>query len=275
MFLHFTDEPGAEGIIGSGRLRASGSPFPNAVHAAAVGGEWVPGVQRTEMGRARNRNFALLFTTPELPDIVRPEEAMWHAPSIPVEVQEVYDLTDPAELKHVRSLLDGSTRVDGEFDLLRVPHHPAFNVWGDWTRMPGDFEPWTPGRDNGLYNRAAREWNETESVERVRRLWKVGGPVEELLRRAVRGLLREVSASEDYLRRFEDPMVAVQKALGDRLGRLPREVVVAMAPGSAEVSEMVQDILDGLGVTDPATRELIARPLRMVPPVALLAPGVK
>ena len=275
MFLHFTDEPGAEGIIGSGRLRASGSPFPSAVHAAAVGGAWVPGVQRTEMGRARNRNFALLFTTPELPDIVRPEEAMWHLPSIPVEVQEVYDLTDPAELKHVRSLLDGSTRVDGEFDLLRVPHHPAFNVWGDWTRMPGGFEPWTPGRDNGLYNRAAREWNETESVERVRRLWKVGGPVEELLRRAVRGLLREVSASEDYLRRFEDPMVAVQKALGDRLGRLPREVVVAMAPGSAEVSEMVQDILDGLGVTDPATRELIARPLRMVPPVALLAPGVK
>lgn len=75
------------------------------------------------------------------------------------------------------------------------------------------------------------------------------------------------------MRRYEDPMTAVQGALRDRLGQLPREDVVAMAPGSAELSAMVQDILDDLGLTDPGTRELIARPLRMVPPTALLAPA--
>lgn len=274
MFLHFTDAAGAEGIIGSGRLEAAGSPFPSAVFAVAVGGAWVPGVQRSKLGRAQNRDYALLFSTPLLPDLVHSEEAVWHLPHTPANVSEVFDLTDSKELGRVQELLDGSVGVDGETDLLRVPHHPAFSVWGDWVRMPEDFEPWTPGRDSGLYARAARVWETSESFEEVRKMWKPGIS-EALLRQAIRGLLEEVSASEDYLRRFEDPMVAVQAGLRDRLGQLPRSQVLAMAPGSAEVAEMVQDILDGLGVTDPATRELIARPLRMVPPVALLAPGVK
>ena len=92
----------------------------------------------------------------------------------------------------------------------------------------------------------------------------------------LRHLIREVigAASGAYQRRFEDPMTAVQRALADLLGQLPRAEVVAMAPGSPGFLEMVQDALDGAGVEDPATRELIARPLRMVPPVALLAPGI-
>jgi hypothetical protein len=93
----------------------------------------------------------------------------------------------------------------------------------------------------------------------------------------LRHLIREaiVAASDAYLRRYEDPMVATQRALGDRLGQLPRAEVVAMVPGSPGFLEMIQAALDDAGVEDPATRELITRPLRMVPPVALLAPGVR
>lgn len=93
----------------------------------------------------------------------------------------------------------------------------------------------------------------------------------------LRQLIREAigAAGEDYARRFEDPMVATQRALGDRLGRLPREEVVAMVLGSPGFLEMVQGALDDAGVEDPATRELIARPLRMVPPVALLVPAAR
>lgn len=80
-----------------------------------------------------------------------------------------------------------------------------------------------------------------------------------------------MSAGSEYVAQFENPMSAVQSMLRDYLMTLPREKVVSMAPGSAEVMQEVERALDEIGVEDPAKRELIRRPLKMIPPAAFLA----
>lgn len=82
-----------------------------------------------------------------------------------------------------------------------------------------------------------------------------------------------VSAGSDYMNRYENPMAAVQKMLRDYLSELPRSDVTAMAPGAPEVMQEVDRALDELGINDPKKRDLISRPLRMVPPSAFLAPA--
>ena len=95
---------------------------------------------------------------------------------------------------------------------------------------------------------------------------------ERQLRRLIREAAR-VSAGLSYMREYEDPMSAVQGMLRDYLSGIPRDEVKAMTPGSSEIVQEIEHALDELGIVDPAKRELIARPLRMVPPVALLTPA--
>lgn len=92
------------------------------------------------------------------------------------------------------------------------------------------------------------------------------------LHRIIRESIR-VAAGSSYMREYEDPMSAVQGMLSDYLRNIPREEVKSMAPGAPELVQEIEHALDELGITDPAKRELIARPLRMVPPIALLAPS--
>lgn len=164
-YLHFTNYKGAEGMLDSGVLWQS-SYGPQAAFAVVEGGSWVPGVQLSAMGRAPDKTIAVVFTTDMLPDLVHPEEAMWHMKRVPINVVDIIDLPE------AKKMLDGSLSVDSEFELIEIPHHPAFNVWGDWTRMPEDFEPWLPGRDNEKYTLAQKIWFETQDIKLVREVWK-------------------------------------------------------------------------------------------------------
>lgn len=85
----------------------------------------------------------------------------------------------------------------------------------------------------------------------------------------------KISAGAEYMRKFEDPMSAVQAHLRDYFSGLPRDKVMTMVPGSSEVMQEVERALDEIGVDDPAKRDLISRPMRMIPPAAFLPPAPK
>lgn len=129
-YIHFTDLAGARAIIQSGQLKSAGVPFPDAVFAVAVGGAYVPNVQQTKLGRAKNRLVAILFTTPELPDKAFPEEVLWHMPSIPIKVEKVLPAKAAAE-----RYLDDSIPRDSETEELKIPLHPvSMDADMNWVR---------------------------------------------------------------------------------------------------------------------------------------------
>lgn len=83
-YIHFTSLKHALRIERSQCLWESS--IVNGVYAAPVGGEYVPGTQRTELGRAENRNYAVLFATRRKPERLYPEEAVWHTQALQIEV---------------------------------------------------------------------------------------------------------------------------------------------------------------------------------------------
>lgn len=82
-YLHFTSEADAKAIVASGELWECS--FVSGVYAVAVGGELVPGVQATKLGRAKDRTFAVVFTTEEAPACVFPEEVIWRTKSLKIQ----------------------------------------------------------------------------------------------------------------------------------------------------------------------------------------------
>lgn len=129
-YVHFTDLPGARAIVKSGKLLASGAPFADAVHAVVEGGAFVPSVQQTKLGRAKNRLIAIVFEASELPDKAFPEEVLWHLPSIDINVIKVL----PAQSAAERYLTDTVPR-DDETEELDIPLHPVnMNDAGNWIR---------------------------------------------------------------------------------------------------------------------------------------------
>jgi hypothetical protein len=86
-YIHFTDMSGAKAIRQSGVLMASS--FISGVYAVKEGSPFVPGVQQTTLGRAKNRKVAVVFTTPLKPDYCYPEECVWRLDEIPVKVERV------------------------------------------------------------------------------------------------------------------------------------------------------------------------------------------
>lgn len=129
-YIHFTDLEGARAIRKSGYIKMAGAPFPSAVFAVAVGGAFVPGVQQTKLGRAKNRMIALVFTTSELPDKAFPEEVLWHMPGLPVNIEQVLPAKTAAE-----RYLDDSLPRDSDTEILDIPLHPiVMDDNGDWVR---------------------------------------------------------------------------------------------------------------------------------------------
>lgn len=164
-YIHFTSIGDAKAIQESKELWKSSYGPAGSVFAIAVGAAYVPGVQRSSMGRTKTRAAAVVFETDYLPDVVHPEEAMWHMDKLPIKNIQI---VTPAE---AIKMLDDSIPVDPEFDQLKIPHHPAFNIWGDWTRMPEDFQPWVPGIDNETYKAAYHLWQEEQDVDLLRSVW--------------------------------------------------------------------------------------------------------
>lgn len=120
-YLHFTDAKGALGMVKEKKIWKSDYAAP-AVYAVAVGGAYSPGVQLSKMGRApRGRDVAILFTTDEFPDVLHPEEVLWHKKEIRVKSARIIPVARAIKL------LDGSLVSD---DTLRgVPAHPSDFDW--------------------------------------------------------------------------------------------------------------------------------------------------
>jgi hypothetical protein len=97
LYLHFTDLASAEAIVASGFLRAGRW---TGAYAAPVGGRYVPDVQHTEIGEATARDWAVLFTPAEAPDLAFVEEAVWRGGRVDLvdamvlPAAEVIDLLD-------------------------------------------------------------------------------------------------------------------------------------------------------------------------------------
>ena len=83
IYIHFTDFVGATEILLASRLYAS--MIVDGVYAVHVGGALVPSVQQTNLGRAKNRDFAVMFTTAEEPDVQFPEETIWRKEYIDIQ----------------------------------------------------------------------------------------------------------------------------------------------------------------------------------------------
>jgi hypothetical protein len=111
VFIHLTDLKGARGMVKSKELWQSS--YVQAIFAIAVGGEYVPGVQRSSLGRAKTRSFAVYFTTPVKPDYCRTEECVWHGDKIPITVLKVI----PANLAAKKDLT-GSLPYDPDTDQI-------------------------------------------------------------------------------------------------------------------------------------------------------------
>lgn len=164
-YIHFTNLKDAKAIQESQELWQSSYGPAGSVFAVAEGAAHVPGVQQSSMGRAKVRAAAVIFETDYLPDVAHPEEVMWHMSKLPI--RNVQIVTPAAAIK----TLDESIPVDDEYDMLEIPLHPAFNIFGDWTRMPEDFQPWVPGKDNETYSAAHQLWHEDQDVDLMRSLW--------------------------------------------------------------------------------------------------------
>ena len=164
-YLHFTDAAGAKAITASGELWQSSYGPSGAVFAVADGSRFVPNVQMSSMGRAKTRSVVIVFETKLLPDYAMPEEVMWHVPRLPITIVK---LTIPRVAKE---MLDNSLPEDPVTEMLGIELHPAFNIWGDWTRMPEDFTSWVPGKDTEKYLAARALWHESQDVDEMGGVW--------------------------------------------------------------------------------------------------------
>jgi hypothetical protein len=120
-YVHFTDPKGALGMVKEKKIWQSDyAGF--AVYAVAVGGSYSPGVQLSKMGRApKGRDVAIVFTTDEFPDILYPEEVMWHKKEIKIKTAKIIPANQAIKL------LDGSLVKDDE--LRGIPTHPSTTDW--------------------------------------------------------------------------------------------------------------------------------------------------
>lgn len=190
-YVHFTSLEDAKKIVESGQLWQASFGPAGSVFAVVQGGSFVPNVQMTGMGRPKIRSAAVVFETDYLPDVAFPEEVMWHMDSLPIKNAKIVSPKEGA------SLLNDSLSVDDDFDMLEIPVHPAFNIWGDWTRMPENWQPWVPGVDNQKYLAAKELWIEDQNIKGLEELWNDGTleePVQESvsLGQLIKTLVKEV-----------------------------------------------------------------------------------
>lgn len=115
-YVHFTSAEDAQKIAQSGILWKSS--IVSGVYAVAAGGVFVPGVQHTKLGRAKERSVAVVFETDELPDVAYPEEVIWHLDRLKIRDAQVV----PAQ--QAQKLLDGSIGTNSD-DWLKIPVHPS------------------------------------------------------------------------------------------------------------------------------------------------------
>lgn len=223
-YLHFTDLEGAKAISESGVLWKSSFGPAGSVFAVVEGGAWVPGVQMTSMGRAKSRSAVVIFETDYLPDSAYPEEVIWHMSELPI---RIIKLTVPSVAK---KMLTDSIPQDSHFDMLQIPLHPSFGIFGDWTRMPEDFEPWVPGKDNEKYIAASQLWHEDQDIETMRDLWNDTPKKESKTASLVRFIV------EQELEQYVKSKLPVEK--GEEWDTSTN------APEALEVEEEVFDMID-------------------------------
>ena len=125
-YIHFTDYQGAKGILSSGVLMACS--YLSGAYAVVVGGAYVPGVQRTALGVAGNRDVAVVFETADLPDTAFVEEVIWHMPKV-----AVFNAVIISAEKAI-GLLDESL-VDIETDEIDIPLHPSTSSFDGVVRL--------------------------------------------------------------------------------------------------------------------------------------------
>lgn len=119
-YIHFTDAAGALGMLKEKAIWQSEWAAP-AVYAIAVGGTYRPKVQQHKLGRAKERGVAVLFTTNEFPDTLRPEQVMWHKDKIKTTSIKIIPMWKALKM------LDGSM-VTGRRKrerLVGIPRHPS------------------------------------------------------------------------------------------------------------------------------------------------------
>lgn len=123
-YIHFTDTAGALGMLTKKEIWQS-NWAEDAVYAVAVGGEYNANTQRHKLGRATERDVAVLFTTNEFPDVLKPWQVLWHKPAIKTTSIKIIPMSQALKM------LDGSL-VKGRRKrtfLTGVPQHPAEMDW--------------------------------------------------------------------------------------------------------------------------------------------------
>jgi predicted GNAT family acetyltransferase len=119
-YIHFTDLESAKVIKETGVLFSSS--IVEGVYAIAVGGHYVPGVQLTKLGRPKNREVAVIFTTKELPKIAYVEEVIWDSEVINIDVLDIIPANEAIKL------LDESIPVLGD-DILDIPFRVKSQIY--------------------------------------------------------------------------------------------------------------------------------------------------
>jgi hypothetical protein len=168
LYVHFTNLKDAVSMKKTGVLWKSS--YIEGIFAVAQGGFSSPGVQQSKLGRVSDRKVAVIFKTNVLPDSAFPEEVVWHdLEEIPIQVVKIVNIDQLTKL----NFLDESLPIDPEFDQLQIPLHPAFSWFPefDWTRLPPNSKPWTPGKDNEKYKKAHALFEKGASVDEIIKFW--------------------------------------------------------------------------------------------------------
>jgi len=102
-YIHFTSLKHACRICRSRKLWECS--YVSGVYATEIGGIYVPGVQRGHLGRAENRNYAVVFFAHEKPHFRVPEEVIWHTQTLLISAPKCLRAEEAAKL------LDGSANI--------------------------------------------------------------------------------------------------------------------------------------------------------------------
>ena len=120
LYIHFTSWEDAQKIKKDGFLLPSSLLLnykaESTIFAAVAGGENVPSVQQTSMGRVKNRTHAVLFRTDRFPSYAKPEEVEWFVDKLPIFNVHIIKTEDAAKL------LDSTLVLDE--DNIRIPTEP-------------------------------------------------------------------------------------------------------------------------------------------------------
>lgn len=95
LYVHFTSNHDAQLIVESGELRSGNW---GSAYAVIEGGAFVPGVQFTREGKADSRDYAVVFTAAEPPDLVFPEECVWKSGRAAITNATVVTASEAVEL---------------------------------------------------------------------------------------------------------------------------------------------------------------------------------